>query len=109
MWYHIDMETVTISQVEYDEYQTLKEQVAGLQPRIDFLMAQMRLARRRQFGASSEKSEYDQLNLFNEAESTADERALEPQISEVRAHARKKAMQSRERLSEELPVEIVEQ
>lgn len=108
MWYHIDMETVTISKVEYDEYQALKEQVAGLQQRIDFLMVQMRLARRRQFGASSEKSEYDQLSLFNEAESSADERAPEPQISEVRAHARKKATQGRERLSEDLPVEIVE-
>lgn len=102
------METVTISQIEYEEYQAQKEQIASLQQQIDFLMAQMRLARRKQFGASSEKSEYDQLCLFNEAEATADEHAAEPDVSEVRAHHRKKAAQSLGNLPEELPVEIVE-
>jgi transposase len=102
------METVTISQVEYQEYQAQKEQIASLQQRIDFLMAQMRLARHRQFGTSSEKSEYDQLSLFDEAEVSVDERAKEPQISEVRAHHRKKAEQSQGKLPEDLPVEIVE-
>lgn len=102
------METVTISQVEYEEYRAQKEQIASLQHRIDFLMAQMRLARHKQFGSSSEKSEYDQLSLFDEAEVSADERAKEPQISEVRAHHRKKAELSQGKLPEDLPVEIVE-
>jgi transposase len=102
------METVTISQIEYEEYQAQKEQIASLQQQVDFLMAQMRLARRKQFGASSEKSEYDQLSLFNEAEATADEHAAEPEVSEVRAYHRKKAAQSLGKLPEDLPVEIVE-
>lgn len=50
------METVTITKAKYDAWQADK--------------AQMRLARHKQFGTSSEKSEYDagQLNLFNEVE-----------------------------------------
>ena len=102
------METVTISKAEYEEFQTLKQQNADLQQRVDFLMAQMRLARHKQFGSSSEKSEYDQLSLFDEAEVYADAKKPEPEITEVKAHYRKKAAESKERLPEDLPVEIVE-
>lgn len=105
MWYYNHMETVTIPRAEYDEL--LKEN-ADLQQRIDFLMVQMRLARHKRFGSSSEKSEYDQLSLFDEAEVYADEKALELQVSEVKAHRRKKAAQSIEKLPENLPVEIIE-
>lgn len=99
------METITIPRAEYDE---LLRQNNDLQQRIDFLMAQMRLARHRRFGSSSEKSEYDQLSFFNEAEAYADEKKPEPQVSEVKAHYRKKAAQNKEKLPEDLPVEIVE-
>lgn len=71
-------------------------------------MAQMRLARHKQFGSSSEKSEYDQLSLFDEAETYADPQKPEPEITEVKAHYRKKKAESKERLPEDLPVEIVE-
>jgi len=102
------METVTISKAEYEEFQALKAQNVDLQQRVDFLMAQMRLARHKQFGSSSEKSEYDQLSLFDEAEAYADGKAPEPEIAEVKAHVRKKAAEGKEKLPEELPVEIVE-
>lgn len=102
------METVTISKTEYEEFQALKAQNVDLQQRVDFLMAQMRLARHKQFGSSSEKSEYDQLSLFDEAEAYADGKAPEPEIAEVKAHVRKKAAEGKEKLPEELPVEIVE-
>jgi transposase len=102
------METVTIPRKEYEEYQAQKAHIADLQGRVDFLMAQMRLARHRQFGSSSEKSEYDQLSLFDEAEAYADEKAPEPRVSEVKAHYRKKAASCRELLPEDLPVEIIE-
>ena len=78
------METVTISKAEYEEFQALKQQNADLQQRVDFLMAQMRLARHKQFGSSSEKSEYDQLSLFDEAEVYADPKKSEPEITEVK-------------------------
>lgn len=102
------MQTVTISKAEYEEFQALKLENADLQQRIDFLMQQMRLARRRRFGSSSEKSEYDQLSLFDEAEVYADEKVPEPDVSEVKAHYRKKTAQIKEKLPEDLPVEIVE-
>lgn len=106
--YNKHMETVTISKAEYEEFQALKQQNADLQQRVDFLMAQMRLARHKQFGSSSEKSEYDQLSLFDEAEVYADPKKPEPEITEVKAHHRKKAAESKERLPEDIPVEIVE-
>ena len=99
------METVTIPRNEYDE---LLKQNADLQQRVDFLMAQMRLARHKQFGSSSEKSEYDQLSLFDETEAYADEKAPEPTISEVKAHYRKKAELCKETLPEDIPVEVIE-
>lgn len=102
------METVTISKEEYEELQALKAQNADLLQRVDFLLQQMRLARHRQFGSSSEKSEYDQVSLFDEAEATADATAAEPTVTEVQAHVRKKAAQGLEKLPEDLPVEIIE-
>jgi transposase len=48
------------------------------------------------------------LSLFDEAEAYADEKAPEPQVSEVRSHYRKKAAQGKEKLPEDLPVEIIE-
>lgn len=82
------METVTISKAEYEEFKTLKQQNADLQQCIDFLMAQMRLARHKRFGSSSEKSEYDQLSLFDEAEAYADPQKPEPELTEIKAHYR---------------------
>jgi hypothetical protein len=40
-------------------------------------MEQMRLAKQKRFGSSSEKSKYDSLYLFNEAEIMADKRMPE--------------------------------
>jgi len=91
-------ETVTISKAEYE---SLKQQIA-------YLMEQLKLFKHRQFGASSEKSEYDQMSLFNEAEATADSAAKEPEIEEVKAYRRKKSRHSTDRLPPDLPVEIVE-
>jgi hypothetical protein len=71
-------------------------------------MEQLKLAKHRQFGASSEKSTYDQLNFFNEAEATAIEAAPEPELQEVEKHYRKKARAAADRLPPDLPVEIVE-
>ena len=62
-------ETITVSRAEYDEKNA---RIAYLESQIDVLMEALRLARHKQFGASSEKSEeaaMEQLSfLFNEAE-----------------------------------------
>lgn len=98
-------EMISVSRLEYE---TLKEQNAELSGQVKWLMEQMRLARQKRFGASSEKSEYDQLNLFNEVEVTAEDQAAEPELSEVKSHYRKKAKESGDRLPSDLPVEVVE-
>ena len=80
---------MTISRAEYEG---LKAQNAELEQKIDWLMEQLRLARHRQFGSSSERiSEegMEQLSLlFNEAEVYADQEKSEP--TPVAAHVRQK-------------------
>ena len=105
LWYNFrvnhDMkteETVTIAKAEYE---SLKQQIA-------WLMEQLKLSKRRQFGVSSEKSEHEQLSIFNEAETAADPSVAEPDLEEVKAYRRKKTRTAAERLPPDMPVEIIE-
>ena len=89
----------------------LQAEVAELKTLVKFYEEQFRLSKHRQFGASSEKSEYDfgQLSIFNEAEATADARIPEPELIEVERHYRqRKRLVNDEHLPENLPIEIVE-
>lgn len=101
----ISNETITISQAEYD---TLLAQNAELTNQVKWLLEQMRLARHKQYGSSSEKSRYDQEDLFNELEATADARLPEPELMEIQRHYRQKARENKDRLPSDLPVETVE-
>lgn len=100
--------TVTISEAEYKELLSLKAHHAELEQQVQWLMEQVQLAKHKQFGVSSEKSEYDQSCLFNEAEVSADEKTAEPELIEIEKHYRKKARESEGRLPPDLPVEVVE-
>ena len=86
-------ETVTISRAEYEELQAQSKRVSELESRVDVLMEALRLAQRKRFGASSEKSEdtlSEQLSfLFNEAEVFAKEQDKED-VTVVAAHKRHK-------------------
>lgn len=86
----------------------LKNRITELEALVKYYEEQFRLAKHRQFGASSEKSEYDQLNLFNEAETTADANVPEPELAEIKRHFRKSRRLVNESLPEDLPVEVVE-
>jgi len=99
--------TITISEIEYNNLQADNN---SMKQQIEFLMSQLKLVKHRQFGTSSEKSEYDgeQLNLFNEAEVTADKTAIEPELVEIEKHYRKRKRLTNDKLPEDLPVEIVE-
>ena len=90
------------------ENAALKAKVCELEALLKFYEEQFRLAKHRQFGASSEKSIYDQPNLFNEAEATADENVAEPELNEVKRHYRKRRRLVHEQLPDNLPVEVVE-
>ena len=88
-------EMVTISRAEYEEFQAQRKKISELESRVDLLMEALRLARHKQFGASSEKSEdtlVEQLSfLFNEAEVfSAAEKEEAENITVVAAHKRHK-------------------
>lgn len=100
------METVTISRTEYESFKALQEANARLEQQVDYLLRQARLSRH--FGPSSEKSEYDQLSIFNEVELTANVQAPEPELIEVEKHYRKRKRLVNDKLPEDLPVEVVE-
>ncbi|WP_193760817.1 transposase, partial [Acetonema longum] len=88
-------ETMTVNRAHYE---ALQAENAQLNQKVNWLMEQMRLARHKRFGSSSEKSQYDALNLFNEAEVTADHKRPEPDLTAVQTHYRRKTKESRDRL-----------
>jgi transposase len=83
--------------------------IAELEALVKYYEEQFRLAKHRQFGAKSEKSEYDfaQLSIFNEAELFTDADVTEPELVEVEKHYRKRTRLITDKLPENLPVEIV--
>lgn len=100
--------TVTITTFEYESLQAIKVQKAKLEALVKYYEEQLRLAKYRQFGASSEKGEIpEQLGLFDEAENTADPNRAEPELEEINYHRHKRAGRREEDLSA-LPVEVVE-
>ena len=109
-----NIETVTISKIEYDELKvaadknkSLESDVAELSAKVEWLMEQFRLAQHRRFGASSEKSEHEQMNLFNESEIASDILVPEPELVEIEKHFRKRKNMVNDKLPEDLPVETV--
>ncbi len=98
-------EEITISRKEYNN---LIAQNKELSQKLQWLMETINLNNRKMFGASSERTEESaQLNIFNEVEEFADIRKPEPELEEVKSHYRKKRTK-KDRLPEDLPVEVVE-
>lgn len=104
---------MTISRSEYEEFQAQRKKISELESRVDMLMEALRLARHKQFGASSEKSEdtlVEQLSfLFNEAEVFAETKVEEDSAVVVAAHKRhKKHEYALDTIPEGIPTEQVE-
>ena len=96
----IGSETVTISKAEYE----------SMQHQISWLMEQIELLKRRMFGTSSQRLNADtleQISLFDEIETPADQRLPEPETEEI-TYKRKKQKGKREQDLSGLPVERVE-
>jgi len=108
LWYDYGMkntiETVTIPKIEYDN---LCNNIAELSAKVEWLMEQFRLAQHRRFGSTSEKSDYEQVSLFNEAEVVSDILVPEPELIEIEKHFRKRKNMVNDKLPEDLPVETV--
>ena len=107
-------EMVTISRAEYEKLQAQSKRVSELESRVDVLMEALRLARHKQIGASSEKSDdtlMEQLSfLFNEAEVfSAAEKGAEENVTVVAAHKRhKKHEYTLDNIPEGMPTKQVE-
>jgi len=84
-----------------------KKHIEMLENKIDWMIEQIKLSQHKRFGASSEKSEYDQLGFFNEAEKEADNHVAEPELEEIKYKRKKRAGKKQEMLSD-LPVETIE-
>lgn len=85
-----------------------EQQIAELNAKLKWYEEQFRLSRQKQFGASREKTSPEQLNLFNEAEDTANSKLEEPTIETITYQRRKKQAGNREKLLKDLPVEVIE-
>ncbi|QGQ97671.1 IS66 family transposase [Paenibacillus psychroresistens] len=106
------METTTDTShptIEELQQQNIKlaKQNAELSAKLAWFEEQFRLSQKKQFGASSERTHPDQLDLFNEAESDANPAAEEPTLESV-TYSRKKQSGQREAMVENLPVETIE-
>jgi transposase len=109
LWYYYHMKTQEFSAENLLGIIEEKDRrIAELEQQVQWFMAQIRLAKHKQFGASSEQTNIEQLNLFNEAEVTAGLAAPEPSLTEVKAHYRKRTRLITDKLPEDLPVEIIE-
>jgi len=86
----------------------LQQQNAELNAKLKWYEKQIRLSRQKQFGASSEKTTPEQINLFNEAEDNANLKLEEPTVEIITYQRRKKQIGHREELLKDLPVEIIE-
>jgi transposase len=85
-------------------------QIAKMDILIQYYEEQLLLAKRRQFGTSSEQLDADtlqQLSIFNEAEALADKDLPEPELEEI-TYKRKKQKGKREQDLSGLPVERIE-
>lgn len=100
--------TVIITTTEYESLKSKEARISELEALVKYYEEQLRLARNRQFGSSSEKGEVpEQLGLFDEAENTADPGQPEPELEEI-TYKRRKQKGKREDDLSGLPVEVVE-
>jgi hypothetical protein len=86
----------------------LEQQNAELMAKLTWFEEQFRLNRQKQFGASSEKTDTEQINLFNEAEDNAAPKQEEATLETITYQRRKKQVGQRAELLKDLPVEVIE-
>lgn len=100
-------ESLTLEQLQQQNAKQ-EQQIAELSAKLKWYEEQFRLAQQKRFGASSEKTNLDQieLNLFNEAEVLATPAGQEPPMEKV-TYERRKTTGKREADLEHLPVETV--
>ena len=106
-------EQVSISRAEYDKLLSAQAENAELSQKLDYLMGQLRLLKKKVFGSPSEQATEDlvgQLSLlFNEAEAYTPPKDEAAESTPVAAHTRKKRSSNLDEvLPEGVEVEVVE-
>ena len=94
---------VTISRTEYDALLQKSEGYAELNQKLDWLMEQMRLAKKRAYGASSEQTKEELSLMFDETEAWLSARRTTAKETKVAAHIRQKRSS---RVEEVLPGDV---
>ena len=110
-----DKSSAEMVSISREEYEAVKAQNAELTQQVQWLMEQMRLAKKKIFGVSGEQTSKELAEqlcfLFNEPETHVDltEQDPEPALEDVVAHTRKKRPKDlKEHLPEDVPVVVVE-
>lgn len=95
--------------IEYyiERSEKLELEKEELEAKLKWYEEQFRLSQQHRFGASSEKTNPDQLSLFNEAEDTANPTVEEPTLETI-TYKRKKSKGQRDQQLENLPKETIE-
>ena len=83
-----------------------KAHIEMLEQKLEWFMEQIKLSQHKLFGSSSEQSQYDQTNIFNEAEKEADVCVIEPELEEI-TYKRKKRIGKKDEMLSVLPVETI--
>src|SRR5690625_541427 len=106
--YNLHMEK-TAEKTNEHTIEYYKERNEELEAKLKWYEEQFRLLHKQKYGASSEKTNEDQLSLplFNEAEDTADPKVEEPALDTI-TYKRKKTRKTRDELMANLPVEIID-
>ncbi|MFD1068296.1 IS66 family transposase, partial [Oceanobacillus locisalsi] len=97
-------DTIAYYQAQNEKLEMEKE---VLEAKLKWYEEQFRLSQKHRFGASSEKTNPDQLSLFNETEDTSDSSSEEPTIETI-TYKRQKQKGQRDQKLENLPAETVE-
>ena len=90
-----------------DKIALLTQENEELTAKLNWYEEQFRLSQQRRFGASSEKSNSNQLSIFNEAEDEAQTKQQEPDLEEV-TYKRRKGKNKKKKSFDDLPVEVME-
>lgn len=89
-----------------ERIQLLEQQNAELDAKVKWYEEQYRLSVQQRFGSSSEKTMPQQINLFNEAEDTADPNQEEPTLETVTYQRKKRQPGDVADKINDLPVEV---
>lgn len=101
---HTSKDTIEYYKAQNERLEMEKE---ALEAKLKWYEEQFRLSQQRRFGSSSEKTDSEQLSLFNEAEDTANPTVEEPTVETI-TYKRKKQKGQRDQKLENLPTETIE-